>query len=172
MVAEAIFTARKVNTVPRVSELTPERMASQAGEYSLRDWVFSWSKDERCFHMRDGVLDLYIKSIEGYTYIRDSDGQAGRLSLVHAMTLDEDGNALFHNPEAQDQAQNDAVRQMCFNRRDGNWRIWRKEAPADKTHVKSYRGATFLFWPREDPGGHVFATAPMVIEDGVAVFGG
>lgn len=168
----SIVMARKVQSVPHISKLTPEVMAAQAGDYSMRSWAFSWSKDERCFHMRDGELDLYVRSIEGYTFIRDSDGQAGRLSLVHAMTLDADGNALFRNPEAQDQAQNDAVRQMCFNRREGNWRIWEKETPAHKTNVKSYRGATFLFWPREDTGGHVFATAPMEIVDGVAVFGG
>ena len=168
----AIVEARRVERPAYVSKLTPSVMAFQAGDYSLRTWTFSWSKDERCFHMRSGDLDLYVRSIEGYTFIEDSDGHSGRLTLVHAMTLDEDGNALFHNPSAQDQAQNDAVRQMCFNRREGNWRIWAKESPAQKENVKSYRGATFLFWPRDDSGGHVFATAPMQIVDGVAVFGG
>lgn len=175
-----LVMATKVQSVPFVSKLTPEFLSAQAGHYTQREWVFSWSKDERCFHMRcyqpatdeESQLDIYVKAIGGYTFITDSDAGVGRLVLSHAMTMDEAGNATFVNAEAESQTREDVVRQMCFNRKEGNWRIWEKTAPSVKELVQSYRGATYLFWPRDDSGGHVFATAPMEIVNGVAVFGG
>lgn len=175
--------ARRKDVKP--SFLTPEILAAQAGEYSLRTWRFSWDKDEHTFHLRDDGLNLYVRSIAGYTEIEGADGASGRMYLTHGLVLDAEGNALFVNKMAELVVSNDApAHQMCFARAEHKWRIWRRpdadlnpldqRVIIDSTRqiVSDYRGPLYVFWPRDDQGGHIFAATPFEVVGGMAMFGG
>lgn len=179
-----LVPAKRIHVPSRASILTPEVMASQAGEYPLRTWRFSWDKDERTFHLRDEGLNLFVRSITGYTEIEGTDPVSGRMYLTHALVLDGDGNAQFLNEAAETAVNAEApAHQMCFNAREHKWWMWQRPeglnpinarvlVDSTKKKVNDYRGPLYVFWPRDDQGGHLFTRTPFDVVDGTVIFGG
>lgn len=147
-----------------------------------KTYDFSWAKshDPKCFRFRDGNEEVFVQSIEGYVFIEEADAHTGHMKLRCDLTVDADGNATLDDPMSRDSIVNapaDAVfaeaHQMCFARKAEKWRIWDKERRQETVQmIDGYHGPTFLFWPRDDHGGHVFAYGRMSIVDGIANFYG
>ena len=168
----AIVEAKRVERAPTPPPvLTPAHFVAQQGRYSMRDWRFSWDKREGMFHLREGDLNLYVVGLEGYTEILDADGQTGRITMRHALTMDDLGNATFENDQAASKVESDAPdQQMCFNRNQNKWRIWAKATPQEKRTVDGYKGPAYVYKPRTDRG-HIFAKTHFEVIDGLVVFG-
>lgn len=159
-------------------DVPAEVLEAQAGSYDEREWTFSWSVVKKTFHLREGELDLYVLSLEGYTEILEADGKTGRMRMRHALELDADGNARFVNEAARSSFEGApaearfVTNQMCFNRKGEDWRIWDKDRPRSETleYVEGYAGNVYCFWPREDQGGHIFAAGHYEKMGGIARF--